>query len=239
MAVSDLNEILLPRHIAFIMDGNGRWAKKRGLPRNLGHAAGGTVFYRIMHYCGEIGIKYVTVYAFSTENWKRSEEEINALMKLFNEYIDIFKEDKVAQSAKIRFLGDKSRFPEELRKKMKEVEENDAKKKICINIALNYGGRDDIVHAVNELIAEGKTKVTEDDISSKLYTHDQPDPDLIIRTGGEIRISNFMLWQSAYSEFYFTDKLWPDFNDSDLDDALRYYGTRQRRFGGLMYGDWQ
>lgn len=227
-------ELKIPTHVAFIMDGNGRWATKRGMPRKAGHVVGAKTFHRLAHYCGELGIKYMTVYAFSTENWKRSEEEVSALMKIFDEYIDIFKKDTIAQDAKIRFIGDLSRFPDELRRKMIEVEEKSVMRKMCLNVAVNYGGRNEIKNAVNELIKEGKTEITEEDISSHLYTGGQPDPDLIIRTGGEIRVSNFLLWQNAYSEFYFTDILWPDFKNSDLDEAIRYYSSKQRRFGGVI-----
>ncbi len=227
-------DIKIPTHVAFIMDGNGRWAKKRGMPRTAGHIAGAKAFHKLAHYCGEIGIKYMTVYAFSTENWKRSDEEVDALIKLLDEYIDIFKKDKIAQDAKIKFIGDLSRFPEALINRMKEVEEKSVFNKMCLNVAVNYGGRNEITNAVNRMIADGKTNVTEEDFSDYLYTKGQPDPDLIIRTGGEIRISNFLMWQSAYSELYFTDILWPDFKNSDLDDAIKYYSSKQRRFGGVI-----
>ncbi len=228
------NEIKLPVHIGFIMDGNGRWAQKRGLPRKLGHAAGAKAFHRLAHYCGERGIKYMTVYAFSTENWKRSEDEVSSLMKILEEYIEIFKFDKIAKDAKIRFIGDLSAFPESLRNKMLEVEHKSVFNKMCLNVAVNYGGRNELVNAFNKLIAEGKEKVTENDISEHLYTAGMPDPDLIVRTGGEVRISNFLMWQSAYSEFYFTDVLWPDFGNKELDEAIEYYSSKQRRFGGVI-----
>lgn len=229
-----VDNIKLPEHIAFIMDGNGRWAQKRGLPRSFGHIAGAKAIRKLTHYCGEIGIKYITVYAFSTENWKRSKEEVSALLKIFDEYIDIFKVEKDAQDAKLRFIGDISVFPESLKKKMQSVEEESVFNKMCINVAVNYGGRNEIKNAVNKLLAQGKTSITEEDISNNLYTAGCPDPDLIIRTGGEVRISNFLMWQSAYSEFYFTDVLWPDFKNSDLDDAIKYYLSKQRRFGGVI-----
>ena len=224
----------MPKHVAFIMDGNGRWAKKRGMPRPVGHVAGAKTFYNLALYCGEIGIDVMTVYAFSTENWKRSEDEVSAIVKLFDEYIDIFNTGDFADKVKIRFIGDLERFPEHIREKMRKTEENSTYKDMYMNIAVNYGGRNEIVNAVNKLICEGKTKITEDDISSHIYTAGLPDPDLIIRTGGEVRTSNFLMWQSAYSEFYFTDILWPDFKNSDLDEAIRYYSSKQRRFGGVI-----
>lgn len=225
---------VVPKHVAFIMDGNGRWAKKRGMPRTFGHAAGAKTFHRLAYYCGELGIDVMTVYAFSTENWKRSEEEVNAIIKLFDEYIDIFNAGDLPKDVSIRFIGDTSRFPKALMDKMKSTEEKSSYNKMHLNIAVNYGGRSEIVHAVNSLIAEGKTQINEEDISAHVYTADLPDPDLIIRTGGEVRISNFLMWQSAYSEFYFTDILWPDFTNADLDAALDYYRSKQRRFGGVL-----
>lgn len=225
---------VVPKHVAFIMDGNGRWAKKRGMPRTFGHAAGAKTFHRLAYYCGELGIDVMTVYAFSTENWKRSEEEVSAIIKLFDEYIDIFNAGDLAKDVSIRFIGDTSRFPKALMDKMKSTEEKSSYNKMHLNIAVNYGGRSEIVHAVNSLIAEGKTQINEEDISAHVYTADLPDPDLIIRTGGEVRISNFLMWQSAYSEFYFTDILWPDFTNADLDAALDYYRSKQRRFGGVL-----
>lgn len=228
------NDIKLPVHVGFIMDGNGRWAQKRGLPRKLGHAAGAKTFHRLAHYCGEIGIKYMTVYAFSTENWKRSEDEVSSLMKILDEYIEIFKFDKIAKDAKIRFIGDLSAFPESLRNKMIDVENKSVFNKMCLNVAVNYGGRNELVNAFNKLASEGKERITEEDICASLYTADMPDPDLIVRTGGEVRISNFLLWQCAYSEFYFTDVLWPDFGSEELDKAIAYYSSKQRRFGGVI-----
>lgn len=225
---------VVPKHVAFIMDGNGRWAKKRGMPRTFGHAAGAKTFHRLAYYCGELGIDVMTVYAFSTENWKRSEEEVGAIIKLFDEYIDIFNAGDLPKDVSIRFIGDTSRFPKALMDKMKSTEEKSSYNKMHLNIAVNYGGRSEIVHAVNSLIAEGKTQINEEDISAHVYTADLPDPDLIIRTGGEVRISNFLMWQSAYSEFYFTDILWPDFTNADLDAALDYYRSKQRRFGGVL-----
>ncbi len=220
-------------HIAFIMDGNGRWAKKRGMPREYGHKIGAKVFRNLVEYCGDIGIGCVTVYAFSTENWKRPENEVKSIMNLFREYLDDAIRTMMEKDIRIVFLGDKSIFPDDIKETMLGIEHDSRKNGRRLNIAMNYGGRDEIVHAVNELIAEGNDKVTEDMISGKLYTLDAPEPDLIVRTGGELRTSNFLMWQGAYSELYFTDILWPDLKESDVDDAVREFNRRNRRFGGV------
>jgi undecaprenyl diphosphate synthase len=222
------------QHIAFIMDGNGRWAKKRGLPRELGHKQGAQKFKEIVRYCGDIGINAVTVYAFSTENWKRPEREVNALMKLFETYIEDFAREMMHYNIKIKFIGDMSRFDEKFRKKVAELEEYTKNMKLHLNIAINYGGRDELVHAFNKLAAEGKTDITENDISNSIYTAGCPDPDMIVRTGGDLRISNFLLWQSAYSELYFTDVLWPDLDEKAIDDAVRNFYSRKRKFGKVL-----
>lgn len=219
------------RHIAFIMDGNGRWAKKRGLPRELGHHEGAKAFIRVVEYCIDLDIKLVTVYAFSTENWKRPQSEVEGIMKLFVEYLEDGLTNKRKKNMRVRFLGDKSRFSPEIQALMDEVVEKTAHFDYDLNIAINYGGRDDIVYAVNSLIKEGKTEITEEDVSSHLYTKNQPDPDLIVRTGGEWRLSNFLTWQSTYSELYFTNKLWPDMQEKDVDDAVEFFKNRKRRFG--------
>ena len=219
------------QHIAFIMDGNGRWAKKRGLPRELGHKQGAQKFKEIVRYCGDIGINAVTVYAFSTENWKRPDMEVNALMKLFEAYIEDFAREMMHY--KIKFIGDLSRFDDKFKKRVAEVEEFTKDMKLHLNIAINYGGRDELVHAFNRLASEGKTEISEADISGAVYTAGCPDPDLIVRTGGDMRISNFLLWQAAYSELYFTDTLWPDMSSSDVDAAVSEFYSRKRRFGGL------
>lgn len=222
------------------MDGNGRWAKKRALPRSAGHKAGATNFRTIIKYCSKIGIKYLTVYAFSTENWKRPLAEVEFLMKLFKQYLveclDDFKEENI----RVLFLGDKSVFSDDLRKLMLEVEESS---KSCtgmtLNIAMNYGGRNEILRALQKIakeVSNGKIlpeNITEETIENNLYTSGQPDPDLIIRPSGECRTSNFLLWQSAYSEYVFMNKLWPDFKEKDLDAAIKEYMTRNRRFGGI------
>ena len=234
------DELVLPKHVGIIMDGNGRWAKKRGLPRKAGHTEGARTFRKITRYCSEVGIKYLTVYAFSTENWKRPEDEVGALMKLFKSYLEEairdFKDDDIV----VRFIGDKSGFSSELRELMDENEECSRDRQgMVLNIAMNYGSRDEIVRAVKNISTAvkngtiGEEDITEQLISDNLYTAGQPDPDLIIRPSGEYRISNFMLWQSAYTEFVIMNKLWPDFQKSDLDEALKIYSQRNRRYGGV------
>lgn len=223
------------RHIAFIMDGNGRWAKKRGMPREFGHKKGAQTFKKILEYCGELELQAVTFYVFSTENWKRSEREVSALMQLLDEYLDECYEgfSKKQRNMRFVFLGDKSPFTPSLREKMERIERESRKNERIVNLAINYGGRDEIVRAYNTLAAEGKREITEEDISRALYTKDSPELDMVIRTGGDIRISNFLLWQTAYAELYFTDKLWPDFDENDLDEAIATFRGRQRRFGGV------
>lgn len=221
------------RHIAFIMDGNGRWAQKRGLPRKAGHVAGAKVFKKIVDYCSSINIQAVTVYAFSTENWNRPEDEIKALMKLIGEYITNEAKTIVERNVQLHFLGDKAPFGEKLKASMEELENISSGNKYILNIALNYGGRDEIVHAANLCIKDGITNITEDDISARLYTKSCPPLDMIVRTGAETRISNFLLWQAAYAELYFTDVLWPDYTDSDVDKAVIEFYSRKRRFGKI------
>ena len=221
------------RHIAFIMDGNGRWAKRRGMPREFGHKAGAEVFKKIMRYCGKVGIEAATFYAFSTENWKRPKREVDAIMGLLAVYLDECKRELETNNMRIVFLGDKSIFTEAIRRKMTELEEISKKNSYIVNIAMNYGGRDEIAYAANKLISEGKSHVTEEDISSALYTKDSPEVDMIVRTGGDLRISNFLLWQAAYAELYFTDKYWPDLTERDVDDIIEVFKSRKRRFGGV------
>lgn len=217
-------------HIAFIMDGNGRWAKAKGLPREAGHAAGASNFKTIVRYCKKIGIKCCTVYAFSTENIKRPKHEINAIFKILLSYI---KEAADEKDIEFKFIGDPAGLGENIGKKTAELENETVGRAYRLNIALNYGGRAEITNAVRELIKAGKTEITEDDISSFLYTKGCSDPDLIVRTGNEIRISNFLLWQCAYSELYFSDKMWPDFSTDDVDKAVIVFSSRKRRWGGL------
>lgn len=221
------------------MDGNGRWAKKKGLPRTMGHKAGAQTLKKITQSCRDAGIRYITFYAFSTENWKRPKEEVEALMELFSRYLGEA-ESFAGKKARIRFLGDKSPFPEKLRERMIRLEKNSAAyDSTTVMFAMNYGGRDDILCAARKiarLAADGD--IREGDIDEKLfsgllYTGSAPDADLIIRTSGEQRLSNFLLWQSAYAELYFTDVLWPDFNDDELEKALDAYAARSRRFGGV------
>lgn len=221
------------QHIAFIMDGNGRWAKKRGMPREYGHTVGVKKFERVVRYCGDIGIRAVTVYAFSTENWKRPQHEVQAIMGLFNEYLDRAQKMADENQTQVVFLGDKAIFPQNVRERMELVERNTAHYPRTLNVAVNYGSRDEIVHAVNTLIAQGKTEITEDDITANLYTAHCPPPDLIVRTGSEQRLSNFLLWQAAYAEFYFCDTLWPDMDDAAVDAAVEAFYARKRRFGGV------
>ena len=230
----------LPVHLGIIMDGNGRWAKKRGLPRSAGHAAGAQNFRKITRYCSQIGIRYLTVYAFSTENWTRPQEEVSALMRLFRQYLEEALRDFRDDDIVVRFLGDISAFSAPLRELITETQELSASRSgMVLNIAMNYGGRAELTHAFQVLarrVQEGSLRpedITEERISSALYTAGQPDPDLIIRPSGEHRTSNFLLWQSAYAEYVIMDILWPDFRPADLDAALREYANRSRRFGGI------
>lgn len=232
----------VPRHIAVIMDGNGRWAKKRGLPRQAGHKVGAETFRTIATYCKDIGVQYFTVYAFSTENWKRPQEEVNALMNLFRTYLKEAAETMFQRGVAVRVLGDLTPLPEDIRAQIREVDEiadrlgpDAATASLCIN----YGGRDEIKNAVRAIAEQVKNgalapeDITEETIGAHLYTAHMPDPDLIIRPSGEIRTSNFLLWQSAYAEYYFTDVLWPDFKTADMDAAIDAFNKRNRRFGGV------
>ncbi|MBQ4065746.1 MAG: di-trans,poly-cis-decaprenylcistransferase [Clostridia bacterium] len=215
------------------MDGNGRWAKKRGLSRSFGHKAGAKVFKKVVEYCGECGIEAMTVYAFSTENWKRPQDEVETIMSLFADYIEEAEKNWREQDIQLHFLGSKAVFSPALRERMERLEEESKDRHRILNIAINYGGRDDIVHAVNSLIAEGKREITEEDITSHLYTKDSPPPDLIVRTGAEQRLSNFLLWEAAYAEFYFAEVLWPDMDEKQIDLCIEEFYRRKRRFGGL------
>ena len=226
----------LPTHIAFIMDGNGRWAKGRGLPREAGHKEGAKVFRNLVEYCGDIGIPCVTVYAFSTENWRRPAAEVKAILALLRLYIrDAFR-TFVEKDIRIVFLGDKSPFPPSLRREMERLEQDSAGKRKRLNVALNYGGRAELVRAAQRLVEQKvpAEEITEERLSAELYTCGCPDPDLIVRTAGELRLSNFLLWQSAYAEFYATDTLWPDMRSADVDRAIEAYNGRTRRFGGVV-----
>ena len=230
----------VPRHIAIIMDGNGRWAKKRGLPRTAGHAAGAETFRRIATYCRDIGVEYLTVYAFSTENWKRSEAEVSAIMGLLEKYLLEAISDMEKNRVRIGFFGDLSRLSPKLRELAQQASARSQEfEGVQANLCINYGGRDEIVHAAREYAracAAGQAQpdaLDEAAFSELLYSAGMPDPDLVIRPSGEIRISNFLLWQSAYAEFYFTDVLWPDFTPEELERAIESYNGRSRRFGGV------
>lgn len=223
----------IPNHIAIIMDGNGRWAKEKNRPRVFGHKAGADTLRKIVKYCGNIGVKYLTVYAFSTENWKRSQEEVSALMTLFKTYIN--SEKKILLENKVRFMvsGREEGVSESLLKAIRELEKETSKDyKMTLNIAFNYGGRAEIIDAIKKAREMGE-EITEENFSKFLY-NDIPDPELIIRTSGEFRISNFLLWQLAYSEIYITDVYWPDFDEKELDKAIESYNKRERRFGGRI-----
>ena len=223
----------IPNHIAIIMDGNGRWAKGKNRPRVFGHKAGADTLRKIVKYCGNIGVKYLTVYAFSTENWKRSQEEVSALMTLFKTYIN--SEKKMLLENKVRFIvsGREEGVSESLLKAIRELEKETSKDyKMTLNIAFNYGGRAEIIDAIKKA-REMDEEITEENFSKFLY-NDIPDPELIIRTSGEFRISNFLLWQLAYSEIYITDVYWPDFDEKELDKAIESYNKRERRFGGRI-----
>ncbi len=229
----------MPKHVGIIMDGNGRWAKLRNLPRFAGHKIGAKTFKNIVSYCNKIGIRYLTVYAFSTENWRRPKEEVDAILKLLDEYLDNA-ENYMKENVRTRFIGDVSALPDGFLEKIQHIE--DMSKDftgLTLNIAFNYGGRNEILTAVKQIANECKNgtldpnDITESTISDRLYTKDQPDVDLIIRPSGELRLSNFMIWQSAYAEYVFMDILWPDFSEKNMDKALEEFASRNRRFGGV------
>ena len=230
----------LPIHVGFIMDGNRRWAKERGLTTPQGHKAGADNLERIVDECYRLGIKHITFYAFSTENWSRPAAEVSALMTLFSRYLDDLirrwktRENEIYHHTRIRFLGDMSQFDRNFLDRVEYIEHmsDTMDVRMTMNIALNYGGRADILQAVNRAIQEGVTQLTEQDIADRLYTAGQPDPDLIVRTGGEMRLSNFLLWQASYSEYYSDPCYWPDFNEARLHAALDAYEKRVRKFGG-------
>ena len=223
----------LPRHIAIIMDGNGRWAKKRGLPRTAGHKVGAETFRKIALYCKALGVEYLTIYAFSTENWKRPADEVSTLMGLLKKYIQEAIDTMERDQMKLRFFGDLSALSPELQALAHNANEvADRVEGFQANLCINYGGRDEILHAARECAAAGE-EMTEENLERHLYSAGIPDPELIIRPGGELRLSNFLLWQCAYSEFYFCDTLWPDFGERDLDEAIVAFQQRDRRFGGV------
>lgn len=234
---------VLPQHIAFIMDGNGRWAKQRGLERSEGHKAGAKTFKKIGEYCADVGIKYLTFYAFSTENWNRPKKEVLALMNLFKEYLrdgETRTGENAVRQMRLRFIGEREGLPKDLLKLIEKSEKSTSGyEKVTVNIALNYGGRAEITHAVKDIAAKVKNgelsidDITEDTVSNSLYTAGQPDPDIIVRPSGEYRLSNFLQWQSAYSEFWYSDILWPDFTEENVNQILSDYQKRNRRFGGV------
>ncbi len=234
-----MTDRIIPRHIAIIPDGNGRWAKKKGMPRNYGHKVGAEVYRKITEYASGIGLKYMSFYAFSTENWRRSKDEVGGLMKLLGYYLDLTREDLDRLHLKLVFSGRRDELGETFLAKIDDVVDytshNDG---LVCNIALNYGGRDELVHAVRRIaqsVKDGSVDVSDIDeqmISGNLFHPEIPDPDMIIRTSGEERTSNFLMWEGAYSELYFTDVLWPDFKPADLEKAIDEFNRRNRRFGG-------
>ena len=234
----EFNKEALPTHIAIIMDGNRRWARAKGMPVAMGHKEGAKTLEKIVRYANKIGLKYITVYAFSTENWKRAEDEVNALMLLLQNYIEDYSKRADSENIKVQFLGDTTSFKPRMQKGIQDCTQRTKNNTgVTVNIALNYGGRAEIIKAVKEIVADVKqgildeNAITEEVFSRKLYTANQPDPDLLIRTSGEIRLSNFLPWQLVYSEFMFIDKYWPDFNEEDLDKAIIEYQKRTRKFG--------
>ncbi|MBQ7063328.1 MAG: di-trans,poly-cis-decaprenylcistransferase [Firmicutes bacterium] len=225
----------IPQHIAIILDGNGRWAKENHLARSQGHLAGANNVETITYACMDMGVKYLTVYAFSTENWSRSEDEVSYLMFLLKRYLIKNKQDAIRRRTRIRVIGNVADLKPDLQALIRDVEDSTADlTDFNLTFAINYGGRDELVRAVRGILEEGPepSDITAEVLRSHLDTHDLPDPDLLIRTGGELRISNFLLWQLAYSEFYFLDKYWPDFTEDDLEQAVLDYAGRERRFGG-------
>ena len=243
MTKEELKNIIMPRHIGIIMDGNGRWAKQRGLKRSEGHKAGANTFRTICDYAAELGIESLTFYAFSPENWKRPADEVAAIMNLFRDYLFEAQEREAENEAKgmrLRYIGDRTALPEDIINLVDTLEARSSDKcRITVNLAVNYGGRDEILHAVKAIakkVEAGELKADDislKDIDGNLYTAGQPDPDLIIRPSGEYRLSNFLIWQAAYSEFWFSDILWPDFTTDDLDKAIIDFSKRNRRFGGV------
>ena len=228
-------ERVLPEHIAIIMDGNGRWAKNRKMPRSAGHVAGAKTFKTIARYCNKIGLKYLTVYAFSTENWKRPKAEVDGIMNLLRDYLkdaENFKDENI----RVRFIGDLEPLADDIKALIdKNVKGSENATGLTLYIAINYGGRDEITNAVKEIVKEGipPEDITEDTVSEHLYTKDCPDPDFIIRPSGEYRLSNYLIWQSAYAEYWFSDILWPDFTPKHLEKAIEDFNKRNRRFGGI------
>lgn len=237
-----LDSSKLPLHVGIIMDGNGRWAQKRGLPRNAGHREGTRTFRVIANYCRDIGIRYLTVYAFSTENWQRPQDEVNGILSLFQQYLhDLVYEGENRERVRLRFIGDRSCFSKEMLEEIEKAEQETANNsEMTLNIAFNYGGRDEIVRAVQKIsckVSSGQLspdEISETTIEQYLDTAGQPDVDLLIRPSGELRLSNFLIWQAHYAELVFMDVLWPDFTPRQMDKALHAYASRSRRFGGIV-----
>lgn len=234
----EFNKENMPRHIAIILDGNRRWAKSKGLPVALGHKHGAETIEKIVRYANKIGIEYITVYAFSTENWRRAEEEVKSLMILFQSYLDKYAKIADSENIKVQFLGDLTAFAPKMQKSIQNcIEKTKLNTGVTFNIALNYGGRLEIVNAIKQIarkVRDGKIlieEINEETVSGNLYTKGMPDPDLLIRTSGEMRTSNFLPWQLVYSEFLFVEKNWPDFTEEDLDNAIIEYQKRTRKFG--------
>ena len=239
MTIEEINKAAMPQHIAIIMDGNRRWARQRGLDPKLGHKAGAETLEKIASYANKIGLKYLTVYAFSTENWKRTADEVGALMLLLKSYIEKFLTKKSLNNVRIKVLGDISKLDKGLRDSIEKIVENSKENTgLTLNIAFNYGGRDEITKAVQKIAKKVEQKeleiddISESVVSENLYTQGQPELDLLIRPGGELRVSNFLLWQLAYAEFLFIDKYWPDFTEEDLLEAIATFAERNRKFGG-------
>lgn len=233
-----MENLNIPRHVAIILDGNGRWAQQRNMPRTFGHKNGAENVVDIAIHAKKCGVKYLSLYAFSTENWKRPKKEVDYLMKLLIKFVNEKIDQLMEEDCKLNFLGDLSAIPDQTRKAVElALDRTKDNKSLFINIALNYGGRDELVHALKNIINDRyKTEdINEDLISNYLYTKDIPDPDLLIRPGGELRISNFLIYQIAYSELYFSDTLWPDFNEDEFDMALEEYSRRNRRFGDVKW----
>ncbi len=233
-----MNELNMPKHIAIIMDGNRRWAREKGLDIKQGHKQGAKTLEKIVRYANKIGLQYITVYAFSTENWKRTKEEVGALMLLLQNYLDDYSKRADTENIRVKILGDITALSEGMQKSIKKcMERTKDNTGVTFNIALNYGGRDEIVKATRNIVEKVKENklqiedITEETISNSLYTEGQPDPDLVIRTSGEIRTSGFLTWQAVYSEYIFIEKNWPDFTEQDLDDTIEVYKNRNRKFG--------
>ncbi|HHU71671.1 MAG TPA: isoprenyl transferase [Clostridiales bacterium] len=237
----DSTELMIPNHIAIILDGNGRWAKKRGMPRNYGHTQGSKAVEQICEDAYKIGVKYLTVYAFSTENWKRPKEEVEAIMKLLRSYLKTSIKTSEKNNMKVRVIGDKSKLSQDIQDSIMKLEESSKKNTgLNLQVAINYGGRDELVRAIKSISLQVKdhtidlNDIDETFLEDYIDTRGIPDPDLLIRTSGETRLSNFMLWQMAYTEFYFTDVLWPDFNKVELMKAIEYYNSRTRKYGSVL-----